>query len=418
MDQTALDTGMPSPAVRTNALPVTVLSGFLGSGKTSLLNHVLHNREGLRVAVIVNDMSHVNIDAALIKQGGAALSRTDERLVEMSNGCICCTLRDDLLVEIARLAGEQRFDYLLIESTGISEPLPVAETFFFEDEQGKSLSNVARLDTMVTVVDAGNFIADYRAAEDLKTHGLHLSEEDERTITDLLIDQVEFADVLVINKTDLISDRQQAELRGILEALNPDAIMVPARHGQVALCTILNTGRFDFERASGAAGWMKVLAGEGRSEADEYGIHSFVYRARKPFHPERLWRRLHETCDGVLRTKGFVWLASRPDWIGIWSQAGGVGAMQGGGRWYAAMPKHEWNVDAEDERRLEALWDPVYGDRQQELVVIGQHIDEAALTRMLDECLLTDNEWQRGLDVWVGSSDPFPPWTTESLIEE
>ncbi len=281
-----------------------------------------------------------------------------------------------------------------------------------------SVCCIARLDTMVTVVDAASFMADYRAAEDLKSQGLHLSEEDERTITDLLIDQVEFADVLVINKTDLISDRQQAELRGILEALNPDAIMVPARHGQVALCAILNTGRFDFERASGAAGWMKVLAGEGRSEADEYGIHSLVYRARKPFHPERLWRRLHETWEGVLRTKGFVWLASRPDWIGILSQAGGVGAMQGGGRWYAAMPKHEWNVDAEDERRLEALWDPVYGDRQQELVVIGQHIDEAVLTRMLDECLLTDNELQRGLDVWAGASDPFPAWTTESLTEE
>lgn len=389
-------------------LPVTVLSGFLGAGKTTVLNHVLHNREGLRVAVIVNDMSEVNIDAQLVEQGGAALSRTDEKLVEMSNGCICCTLREDLLNEVARLAEERRFDYLLIESTGISEPMPVAETFQFENEQGRSLSAVARLDTMVTVVDAVNFLKDYREAEDLKARGLELGEEDERTITDLLIDQVEFANVLVINKADLVSESEVAVLSAILAQLNPEARCLFARHGQVELRAILDTGLFDFERASQAAGWMKTLRGDERSEADEYGINSFVYRARRPFHPERLWQFFQEPWPGVLRSKGLFWIASRPDLIALWSQAGGSGAVRWVGRWYAAIPKAEWPDDEKEYQRLQGVWDPEYGDRSQELVLIGRAMDQAALVERLEACLLTSEELEPGLASWRAAADPFP----------
>jgi G3E family GTPase len=391
-------------------LPVTVLSGFLGAGKTTILNHVLNNRMGLRVAVIVNDMSEVNIDAALVRNGEGALSRTEERLVEMTNGCICCTLRDDLLVEVSKLAREKRFDYLLIESTGIGEPLPVAMTFTFEDESGRSLSSIARLDNMVTVVDGANFLKHYRSRTDLADLGLAASEEDDRSVVDLLIEQVEFANTIVINKIDLISAGELEELKSILRTLNPGAVLLTARNGRVPLDELLNTGRFDMETAQSSAGWARELAGEHTPETEEYGIASFVFRARKPFHPERLWFFFEEDWDGVLRSKGFFWTATRPDWVGIWSQAGSSCRGEVGGTWWVAVPEEYWPDDPEERSRILDSFDTEngFGDRRQELVFIGQRMDRAAMERALNDALLTDEEISAGPEAWMNMKDPFP----------
>jgi len=389
-----------------------VLSGFLGAGKTTLLNHILTNREGLRVAVIVNDMSEVNIDGALVKTGDAALSRTDERLVEMSNGCICCTLREDLLKEVANLAAENRFDYLLIESTGISEPLPVAETFTFEHEDGSSLGDLARLDTMVTVVDGGNFLEDYQSSESLSDRKLSLGAEDERDIVNLLVDQVEFADVIVVNKTDLLSATQTARLESILRSLNSTAKILRAERGRVPLKEILDTKRFDFDRASAAPGWLATMRGEAPSEADEFGITSFVYRARMPFHPDRLSRFMFDKVllAGLLRSKGFCWILTRPKWTALWSQAGRVMELSPRAVWWADQPDSEWPTDAAERENILEAFDGPFGDRRQEIVFIGRHLDEAAIRIALDAALTTDAEMTGGPDVWSMIHDPLPEW--------
>ncbi|WP_333587898.1 zinc metallochaperone GTPase ZigA [Phenylobacterium sp.] len=391
-------------------LPVTVLSGFLGAGKTSLLNHVLRNREGRRVAVIVNDMSEVNIDAALVRDGGAELSRTDERLVEMSNGCICCTLREDLLAEVRRLAAEGRFDYLLIESTGISEPMPVAATFDFIEESGASLRDVTRLDTMVTVVDALNFHRDYSSRDHLADRGETLGEEDVRTIVDLLVDQVEFADVIVLSKTDLVSETVAGEVEAVCRALNPAARIVRATKGELPLGEILDTGRFDMAKASAAPGWRQAMEFGAPSESEEYGVATFVYRARRPFHPERLKAVLDQTWPGVWRSKGFLWLATRMSKAGAWSQAGAAATFEWGGYWWAAIPPERRPQDAESRRAISEHWRAPYGDRRQELVLIGKDMDQKALTALFDGALLTPEETRRGPDWWRRLADPFPEW--------
>ena len=375
------------------------------------MSHILNDRQNKKVAVIVNDMSEINIDASMVKND-ISLNRSEEKLVEMSNGCICCTLREDLLLEINKLAKEKKFDYLVIESTGISEPLPVAETFTFEDETGVSLSDAANLDTMVTVVDAVNFIKDYEEAKYLQETGESLGEDDERSVADLLVDQIEFADVILISKTDLVEDKDINKLKAIIKTLNTQAEIIPIKEGNVEIDKVLNTGLFDFDKAKEAPGWLKEMRGEHIPETEEYGIGSFSYTARRPFFPDKFYKFLHSTeqYGKLIRSKGFFWLGSRLEYAGQWSQAGGIARYGYAGLFWRSVPKENWPTDEQALATIKENWIEPFGDMRQELVFIGQGLDEAAMKKALDECLVSEDDMLKGAEFWTDLDDPFPPW--------
>jgi G3E family GTPase len=405
-------------------LPVTVLSGFLGSGKTSLLNHILHNKDGLKVAVIVNDMSEINVDARLIEQEGT-ISRTEEKLVEMSNGCICCTLREDLMIEVERLAAENRFDYLVIESTGISEPVPVAQTFSFVNEEDNiDLSRFSYIDCMVTVVDAFNFLRDFGSSNTLQDQNLSNLERDNRTIVNLLTDQIEFANVIIINKIDLIEAEDLLLLKGLIKKLNPDANILISSFGKVDIKEIINTNLFDYEKAENSAGWIKELEGVHTPETETYGINSFVYRSQRPFHPERFWDYVNNYFPTtIIRSKGLFWLASRPHQALNWGQAGGSLRAESAGVWWSSMSFEERNhypIFTENQNLIEKDWTAEFGDRKNELVFIGLEMNQELIIKQLDSCLCDDEELIRlktgnfpTIDEW-----PLPELPIEGSISK